>query len=69
MPIAGSDIGCRGGVPGCLVLNIGTETMGEGKKEPHTKGIDWPTRETSGRAQGRKEGGRTIGAPGQRKGP
>jgi hypothetical protein len=25
-----------GGVPGCLVLNIGTETMGEGRKE----GID-----------------------------
>lgn len=32
MPIAGSDIGCLGGVPGHLVLNRKGRTIGEGGK-------------------------------------
>ncbi len=33
MPITGCDIRCRGGYPGCLVLNPGSETMGKGRKQ------------------------------------
>jgi hypothetical protein len=72
MQIAGWDIRCPRGYPGHLVSNPGSETRGKGRKEgnPH-KGIDWPTRKTSGQAGlGRKEGGGRASTPsGQQKTP
>jgi len=64
MPIAGWDIRCPRGVPGGLMLNPDLGLLAkEGRKKPHTRGIDWPTRKQSGRVLGRKEGGRGCPHP------